>query len=49
MQARETVIPLPDGRVAYLWIQAKSAEDLSRAIAQTGTLRFDPGTQLSSK
>lgn len=49
VQARETAIPLADGRVAYLWIQAKSNEELARALAQTGTLRFGAGAQLSSK
>jgi hypothetical protein len=49
VQARETAIPLPDGRVAYLWIQAHSSDELSRALAQTGSLRFGSGAQLSSK
>jgi hypothetical protein len=49
VQARETVIDLPDGRVAYLWIQAHSNQELSSAIAQTGALRFGSGAQLSSK
>jgi hypothetical protein len=48
VQARETVINLPDGRVAYLWIQAHSSQELSSAIAQTGALRFGAGAQLSS-
>jgi hypothetical protein len=48
VQARETVIPLPDGRVAYLWIQAHSSDELSRAMAQTGALRFGAGAHLSS-
>ena len=47
LQARETVISLPDGRVAYLWIQARSAQELSSAMAQTGALRFGAGAQLS--
>ena len=49
VQARETVVNLPDGRVAYLWIQAHSSQELSSAIAQTGALHFGPGAQLSSK
>jgi hypothetical protein len=49
VQARETVLPLADGRVAYLWIQAHSNDELSQAMTQTGTLRFNSGAQLSSK
>ncbi|GAB6195678.1 hypothetical protein [Lysobacter xanthus] len=49
VQARETVIALPDGRVAYLWIQARSNDDLARAMSQTSGLRFGNGAQLSSK
>lgn len=47
LQARETAIELPDGRVAYLWIQAKSSDDLQRALAQTGALRFGGDAQLT--
>ncbi|WP_407908891.1 hypothetical protein [Lysobacter claricitrinus] len=51
VQARETAISLADGRVAYLWIQAKSNDDLAKAIAQSSTLRFGTGggAQLTSK
>ncbi|HZX79351.1 MAG TPA: hypothetical protein VFE72_00140 [Lysobacter sp.] len=49
LQARETAIALPDGRVAYLWIQAKSKDDLASAMTQTSALRFGTGAQLSSK
>lgn len=47
--ARETLVKLPDGRVAYLWIQAPSDDALNQAIAQTRDLRFSAGAQLSSK
>lgn len=40
VQARETVIELPDGRVAYLWIHAKSQDELGEAIARSNALRF---------
>jgi hypothetical protein len=40
VQARETLIELPDGRVAYLWIHAKSQDELGEAIARTTALRF---------
>ena len=46
--ARETLLKLANGRVAYLWIQATSQDELNRALAQTGTLRFEGGAQLSS-
>ncbi|MGY3264204.1 MULTISPECIES: hypothetical protein [unclassified Lysobacter] len=51
VQARETSISLPGGRVAYLWIQANSKDDLTQAITQSSTLRFGAGggAQLSSK
>ncbi|AXK72363.1 hypothetical protein DWG18_08810 [Lysobacter sp. TY2-98] len=51
VQARETLIPLPDGRVAYLWIQAPSKEALTQAITQTNALHFGTGgsAQLTSK
>lgn len=49
VQARETAIALPDGRVAYMWIHAKSREELARSIAQSSTMRFGAGAQLSSK
>ncbi len=43
VQARETLIELPDGRVAYLWIHAYSAEELDQSLAGTSSLRFDGG------
>ena len=45
--ARETLIELSNGRVAYLWIQATSQDELNRALGQTNALRFEP--QVSSK
>lgn len=50
MQARETLVNLPDGRVAYVWIQALTSDELGRSIATANTLQFGPsGAQLSSK
>jgi hypothetical protein len=49
LQARETAIELPDGRVAYLWIQAKSSDELTQALTQTSALKFGGNAQLSSK
>ena len=48
VQARETVVELPGGRVAHVWVQATSAEQLAEALAQTRELRFR-NAQLSSK
>lgn len=41
IQARETLVELPDGRVAYLWIHAGSQDELGDAIARTTSLRFN--------
>jgi len=46
--ARETVIDLPNGRVAHMWIQSESDEQLQQALGQTRNLRFRTA-QLSSK
>lgn len=40
VQARETLVTLPDGRVAYLWIQAQSREELAETISRANSLRF---------
>lgn len=48
VRARETLIELPDGRVAHLWVQAKSDAQLTEAMGQTANLRFR-NAQLSSK
>lgn len=41
VQARETRVELPDGRVAYLWIHARSHEELGESIARASSLRFN--------
>ncbi|WP_189452410.1 hypothetical protein [Cognatilysobacter bugurensis] len=48
VQARETLIELPDGRVAHVWVQAKTQQQLDQALSQTADLRFR-NAQLSSK
>lgn len=48
VEARETLIELPGGRVAHVWVQAKSEAQLAEALGQTSNLRFRPA-QLSSK
>lgn len=40
VQARETLLELADGRVAHVWIQAKSAEQLGEALQQAQAMRF---------
>lgn len=40
VQARETLVELPDGRVAYMWIHAKSQAELGETIARSASLRF---------
>lgn len=47
IQARETLVELPDGRVAYIWVQAKSPEQLNQALQQTRSMKFG-ATRLSS-
>ncbi|MFD0738702.1 hypothetical protein ACFQZQ_05345 [Lysobacter koreensis] len=48
MQARETLLELPDGRVAHIWVQASSEAQLGEAIGQTKALHFQ-SARLSSK
>lgn len=40
IEARETLLELVDGRVAHVWIQAKSAEELSQSLRQAQAMRF---------
>ena len=45
--ARETLIKLPDGRMAHLWLQAPTGEQLQRAFALTSALRFGADRQMA--
>lgn len=45
--ARETLVNLPGGRVAHMWIQSPSQEKLEQALGVTRDLRFR-AAQLSS-
>lgn len=45
--ARETLIELPDGRVAHLWLQAPTGEQLERALEVAGGLRFGAERQIA--
>lgn len=48
VRARETLLDLPDGRVAHVWIQARSDAELGDTLTQTRALRFGGGgAQLS--
>lgn len=47
IQARETVVELPDGRVAYIWVQANTPAQLNQALQQTQSMKFG-ATRLSS-
>ncbi len=47
VQARETLIELPGGRVAHMWVQAPSEPQLAEALSQAAQLRFRTA-QLSS-
>ncbi|MBU8976319.1 MULTISPECIES: hypothetical protein [unclassified Lysobacter] len=46
VEVRETLVELPDGRVAHIWLQAEQPQ-LAPAISQAQSLRF-PATRLSS-
>ena len=47
MEARETLVTMPDGRIAHIWVQAKSMEQLNRALQETESMKFQ-STRLSS-
>ncbi|GAB3388495.1 hypothetical protein [Lysobacter fragariae] len=47
LKARETLMQTPDGRVAHIWVQAKTDEELTQSLQQTQSLRFE-GERLSS-
>ncbi|HJW47437.1 MAG TPA: hypothetical protein VJ484_13255, partial [Lysobacter sp.] len=47
VQARETLVTLPDGRVAHIWVQATTVEQLNQALQQTKSMKFG-STRLSS-
>jgi hypothetical protein len=47
LEARETLVEMPDGRIAHISVQAKSQEALTESLQQTQALKFG-GTRLSS-
>lgn len=48
IEARETLIQLDDGRVAHLWLQARSGEQLDKAFELTRQLRFGSPRQVAA-
>lgn len=40
IEARETLLKLVDGRVAHIWIQAKTTGQLGEALQQAQAMRF---------
>lgn len=48
IEARETLIHLDDGRVAHLWLQARSGEQLDQAFELTRQLRFGSPRQVAT-
>lgn len=50
IEARETLLELNDGRVAHIWLQASSGEQLARAYQLTESLQFgrNRGSQVAA-
>jgi hypothetical protein len=48
VQARETLLPLADGRQAHIWLQAGSAADLASGYDVIGQLGFDGNMQIAA-
>lgn len=48
VQARETLIEVGNGKIAHVWLQAQSADQLKEVLGQTEGLRFQ-SSRLSSK
>lgn len=42
VEARETLVELPDGRIAHIWLQARGDAQLGELFALTQRLDFDP-------
>ncbi len=48
IEARETLVELDDGRVAHIWLQARSGDQLDRAFDLTRQLRFGHDRQVAT-
>jgi len=49
IEARETLLELDDGRVAHIWLQARSGDQLRRALNLTGQLHFGRDRQVAGQ
>ena len=47
VETRETLVELPDGRIAHVWLQARSADGLRTSIDMAQSMQFGT-TRLSS-
>lgn len=48
VEARETLIELDDGRIAHIWLQAPSGDQLRQALDLTGQLHFGRERQVAT-
>lgn len=49
VEARETVVALPDGRSAHIWLQAPNEEALGTTLQLVQGLRFNANTQVAGQ
>lgn len=49
VEARETVVTLPDGRSAHIWLQAPNGQALGPSLQLVQGLRFSGGTQVAGQ
>jgi hypothetical protein len=49
VEARETVVTLPDGRSAHIWLQAPNAQSLAPSLQLVQAMRFSENTQVAGQ
>ena len=49
VEARETVVTLPDGRSAHIWLQAPNAQALAASLQLAQGMRFRSGAQVAGQ
>ena len=49
VEARETVLTLPDGRSAHIWLQAPNTQALGADLQLVQGMRFNAGTQVAGQ
>jgi len=49
VEARETVVTLPDGRSAHIWLQAPNADALAPSLKLVQDLHFGPAAQVAGQ